>query len=102
MGRPMIERSEQTRREPEGSKITQESRLEGCSPTGTSPWVMSTSLEADCQGCAIAMPRCESAPRRGAVARVRGSRAARTSATSRQRVDRCLRAGAVGKGPKEV
>ena len=28
--------------------------------------------------------------------------AVRASATSRQRVDRCLRAGAVGKGPKEV
>ena len=63
---------------------------------------MFASLEADCFGCAIAMAQCVSAPRRGAPARGRGSRAARTSATSRQRVDRCLRAGAVGKGPKEL
>ena len=52
-----------------------------------------------------ARSQCESArvlPFRGAPARGRGSRAARTLATSHQRVDRCLRAGAVGNGPKEV
>ena len=48
------------------------------------------------------MAQCESAPRRGAPARGRGPWTAGTSAASRQRVDRCLRAGVVGKGPKEV
>ena len=52
-----------------------------------------------------ARSQCESArvlPCGGAPARGRGSGAARALATPHQRVDRCLRAGAVGKGPKEV
>ena len=44
---------------------------------------------------------CSDSEERG-QARGGGSRAARALATPRQRVDRCLRAGRVGKGPKEV
>ena len=83
--------------------MSQESRLEGFARRrghlrGSCP----PSLEADCKGCTIAMPPCgvlhaEGRQREIACLGQRG-----TSATSRQRVDRWLRAGAVGKGPKEV
>ena len=101
---PMRKAQRTNQWEPEGSKKS--ARRDGSRVArGRGPLRRScpTSLEEDRWGCAIAMRECESAPiQRSAGAWSRLSGSPHVLATSHQRVDRCLRAGAVGKGPKEV